>query len=86
MFVVIKSNDSVIVNIIIELKGVVFDENRLNSISKPKEYAHLVEENDEEKNLESGRSKRVRKEKTFGSNFFMFLVEGTREFFSKYII
>jgi len=75
----------ILVNTVIESRDAIFQEERFNSISYPKDIVHYNVQNLE--NSESDvdaldgselrRSKRIRKEKYFGSDFFMFLVEGT---------
>lgn len=86
-FMVIEPNDSISVNTVIESRDAIFDENRFKSIAKniPEENQkgkEVVEnENDQEivEVPELRRSKRARKVKSFGSDFFTFLVEGSRE-------
>lgn len=81
---VIERKNSISINTVIELRDVIFDENKLNSISKPND---ILPENKNgkkneklnEENLEPRRSKRIRKAKDFGPDFFMYLVERTTD-------
>ena len=86
-FLVIEPNDSYPVNKVIESRDVIFQEEMFNSISKPNDISHSNGKKNSEENVSSEnnleeiefrRSKRARKAKTYGSDFFMFLVEGTR--------
>ncbi|XP_072066897.1 uncharacterized protein [Arachis hypogaea] len=68
---------------VIESRDAIFLEDRFNSTPRPESKIHLEkEENVENKpveNIELRKSKRIRKAKTYGPDFFMFLVEGTGE-------
>ena len=93
---VIEPNSTISVNTIIESRDAIFEENRFKSIPKISdkipEQKHVLDkrkealENDSKDEVIKLRmSKRARKQKTFGSNFFMFLVERTRELISNQI-
>ena len=83
-FLVIESNDSYSVNTVIESRDAIFQEDRFKSISYPKDIVHSnvpnLENNESNVDALDGselrRSKRIRKEKDFGPDFFMFLIEG----------
>ena len=76
-FMVIEPNDSISVNTVIESRDAIFEETRFNSIPKNVPGSKNIEQ--EEEVIELRRSKRARKAKSFGPDFFTFLVEGTRE-------
>ncbi|GKU99886.1 hypothetical protein SLEP1_g12666 [Rubroshorea leprosula] len=87
-FMVIEPNDSINVNTIIESRDAIFEDSRVNSIPRPKEaitesseqrIEDNLEENKLEENIEVRRSKRARKARTYSPEFYMFLIEGTRE-------
>ena len=83
-FYVIESNDFIEINTVFESKDAIFDENRFVSIPRPKELIVSKEHSNEKNDVaietpELRRSKRVRIAKTFGPNFYTFLVEGSRE-------
>jgi len=86
-FVVIEPNDSVSVNFVIEFRDAIFDENIFKSaLSKSfveTQTENLVMENENDQDIvevpELRRSKRARKVKSFGFDFFTFLVEGNRK-------
>ena len=93
---VIEPNSTISVNTIIESRDAIFEENRFKSIPKISdkipEQKHVLDkrkealENDsEDKVIKLRRSKRARKSKTYGSDFFMFLFEGIRESISNQI-
>lgn len=86
-FYVIEPNSSVSINTIIESRDAIFDENRFSSISRPKD---IVPNSDEvqrddhsndvpSENPEPRKSKRARKAKSYGSDFQLYLVEGSRD-------
>nr|GFB14280.1 zinc finger, CCHC-type [Tanacetum cinerariifolium] len=84
-FYVIEPNDSVSINSIIESKDAIFDENRFSSISRPKDIMPNLEEsqrgdhsNDVPSEIpEPRKGKRVRKTKSYGSDFQLYFVEGS---------
>ncbi|CAM8968501.1 unnamed protein product [Rhodiola kirilowii] len=81
-FYVIEPNKQVPVHTIIESRDSIFDEKRFSSISMPRDLVlapSIVQESSEPQISENRRSKRTRKGKTFGDDFQMYLVEGTRE-------
>lgn len=91
-FMVVESNDSYPINTVIESRDAIFQENRFNSIPHPKETVcssvqsleNNVSNNDTLTCSEPRRSKRARKEKDYGLDFFMFLVEGTNDSSNSY--
>jgi hypothetical protein len=91
-FMVIESNDSYPINMVIESRDAIFQENRFTSIQNPKDIVHSnvqsLENNISNKDTlscsEPRRSKRIRKVKNYGSDFFMFLVEGTNDSINSY--
>ncbi|GJU38243.1 zinc finger, CCHC-type containing protein [Tanacetum coccineum] len=86
-FYVIEPNDSVSINSIIESRDAIFDENRFSSIPRPKDIIPNVQESqmddhtDDVPNeiLEPRRGKRAKKAKSYGSDFQLYLVEGSRD-------
>ncbi|CAM8902387.1 unnamed protein product [Rhodiola kirilowii] len=81
-FYVIAPNKHVSIHTIIESRDAIFDEKRFSSISMPKDLIlapSTVRESRDPQILDNRRSKRARKEKLFGNDFQMYLVEGTRE-------
>ncbi|GKC01075.1 zinc finger, CCHC-type containing protein, partial [Tanacetum coccineum] len=68
-FYVIEPNDSVSINSIIESRDAIFDENRFSSVSRPCQRSLP----------ELRKSKRYRTPKDFGSEFQLYLTEGTRD-------
>nr|GFC88917.1 hypothetical protein [Tanacetum cinerariifolium] len=76
-FYVIEPNDSISINSIIESKDAIFDENNFSSITRPKDIIPNVQESqmdDRTDNatieiLEPRKGKRVRKAKSYGSEF-----------------
>ncbi|GJS07419.1 zinc finger, CCHC-type containing protein [Tanacetum coccineum] len=84
-FYVIEPNDSVSINSIIESRDAIFDENRFSSIPRPKdiipnvqEYQLMISDVPNEI-LEPRRGKRAKKAKSYGSDFQLYLVEGSRD-------
>ena len=85
-FLVIKPNSSIGVNKIIESRDAVFYENRFTTIprlesNQEKEFILLPSYKTSEppsESIEPIRSKRARIAKSFGPNFVVYLVEGTR--------
>ncbi|GJU60053.1 zinc finger, CCHC-type containing protein [Tanacetum coccineum] len=86
-FYVIEPNDCVSINSIIKSRDAIFDENRFSSIPKPKDIIPNLEEsqrNDHSDDVPSEttkprRGKRARKAKSYGSDFQLYLVEGSRD-------
>ena len=88
-FYVIEPNDYVSVNSIIESRDAIFDEERFTSIPRPRGMVQpssstTVEDEVEGTNNVPGpsaprKSTRTRKAKSFGSDFQLYLVEGTRD-------
>ncbi|XP_073225656.1 uncharacterized protein [Cicer arietinum] len=91
-FMVVEYNDSYPINTVIESRDAIFQENRFNSIPHPKEtlcssvqsLENNVSNNDTLTCSEPRRSKRARKEKDYGLDFFMFLVKGTNDSSNSY--
>ncbi|KAK3034678.1 hypothetical protein RJ639_033633 [Escallonia herrerae] len=79
-FMVVEQNDYYSKNTIIESKDAIFDESRFQSL--PKQVEQKESQRDVEKNYENEveprRSKRMRIAKTYGPDFYMYLIEGTR--------
>ncbi|GJU89678.1 zinc finger, CCHC-type containing protein [Tanacetum coccineum] len=86
-FYVIEPNDSVSINSIKESRDAIFDENYFSSIPRPKDIIPNVQESQLDDHiddvpseiLEPRKGKRVRKAKSYGSNFQLYLVEGSRD-------
>ncbi|GJW50379.1 zinc finger, CCHC-type containing protein [Tanacetum coccineum] len=86
-FYVIEANGSVSINSIIESRDAIFDENRFSSIPRPKDIIpNSVESQRDDHSddvpseiLEPRKGKRVRKAKSYGSDFHLYLVEGSRD-------
>ena len=87
-FYVIDPNESVSVNTVIESRDAIFDEERFSSIPRPGDLISNVDEGQNSENLEGisdleplevRKSKRGRIAKNFGSDFQLYLVEGSRE-------
>nr|GEV81156.1 hypothetical protein [Tanacetum cinerariifolium] len=88
-FYVIKPNDYVSVNSIIESRDVIFDEERFTSVPRPRgmiqPYSSKIIEDEVEGTDDvpspsvPRKSTRTRKAKSFGSDFQLYLVEGTRD-------
>ncbi|CAM8920561.1 unnamed protein product [Rhodiola kirilowii] len=82
MFYVIEPNKHVSIHTIIESRDAIFDEKRFSSISMPKDLNVVPSANQVSNDTqisEIRRSKRARKEKSFGNDFHIYLVEGTRD-------
>nr|KAJ0209305.1 hypothetical protein LSAT_V11C400216660 [Lactuca sativa] len=87
-FYVLESNDYVFVNIVIESRDAIFDEERFTSIPRPRDIIQQsFSKNTTQAGDDSGgtsyvpkfrKSTRARKDKYFGSDFQLYLVEGTR--------
>ncbi|GKD56243.1 zinc finger, CCHC-type containing protein [Tanacetum coccineum] len=88
-FYVIEPNDSVSINIIIESRDAIFDENCFSTIPRPKVILPNSDESqrDDHSNDVSSetpvpcKSKRARKAKLYGCDFQLYLVEGSRDQF-----
>ncbi|GJX64860.1 zinc finger, CCHC-type containing protein [Tanacetum coccineum] len=86
-FYVIEPNDSVSINSIIESRDAIFDENRFSSIPRPKDIIPNLEESQRDDHSddvpsetpEPRRCKRAKKAKSYGSDFQLYLVEGSRD-------
>nr|KAJ0213553.1 hypothetical protein LSAT_V11C400214640 [Lactuca sativa] len=87
-FYVIESNDSVSVNIVTESRDAIFDEERFTSIPRPRDMIQqsFSKNTTQSEDVSGGtsfvsglrKSTRARKAKYFGSDFQVYLVEGTR--------
>ncbi|KAJ9535802.1 hypothetical protein OSB04_un001045 [Centaurea solstitialis] len=89
-FYVIDPNESVSVNTMIESRDANFDEERFSSIPRPKDLisngnegqtSETLEGISDPEPLEVRKSKRGRIAKNFGSDFQLYLVEGSRDDF-----
>ncbi|GJR50224.1 hypothetical protein Tco_1400745 [Tanacetum coccineum] len=86
-FYVIEPNESVSINSIIESRDAIFDENRFSSIPRPKDVIPNSVESQRDDHSddvpsevpEPRKRKRVRKAKSYGSDFQLYLVEGSRD-------
>ncbi|GJV83168.1 hypothetical protein Tco_1523066 [Tanacetum coccineum] len=86
-FYIIEPNESVSINSIIESRDAIFDENRFSSISRPKDIIpnSVESQRDDHSNdvpseiPEPRKGKRVRKAKSYGFDFQLYLVEGSRD-------
>ena len=87
-FLVIEPNDSYPINKVIESRDAIFQEYIFDSLSRSQEITNSDEQeisnnnisnNDMSEFVELRRSKRIKRQKTYGPDFFMFLVEGSRE-------
>ncbi|GJY63696.1 zinc finger, CCHC-type containing protein, partial [Tanacetum coccineum] len=86
-FYVIELSNFVSINIIIESRDAIFNENRFSSIPRPKDIIPNSDESqrDDQSNdvpsetLKPRKSKRARKAKSYGSDFQLYLVEGLRD-------
>nr|KAJ0210442.1 hypothetical protein LSAT_V11C400201490 [Lactuca sativa] len=87
-FYVLESNDYVSVNTVIESRDAIFDEERFTSIPRPRDMIHQSSSKSttQAEDVSGGASSvpepskrtRARKAKSFGYNFQLYLVEGTR--------
>ncbi|GJV42832.1 zinc finger, CCHC-type containing protein [Tanacetum coccineum] len=86
-FYVIEPNDSSSINSIIESRDAIFDENRFSSMPRPKDIIPNSVESQRDDHSddvpsetpEPHRGKRVRKAKSYGFDFQLYLVEGSRD-------
>nr|KAJ0211099.1 hypothetical protein LSAT_V11C400217220 [Lactuca sativa] len=88
IFYILESNDFVSVNTVIKSRDAIFDEERFTSIPRPRDMIHQSSSKSTTKpeDVSGGASSvpeprkntRVRKAKSFGSDFQLYLVEGTR--------
>ncbi|GJZ34819.1 zinc finger, CCHC-type containing protein, partial [Tanacetum coccineum] len=86
-FYVIEPNDSVSINSIIESRDAMFVENRFSSMPRPKDIIPNLDESQRDDHTDDvpseipgpRKSKRVRKAKSYGSDFKLYLVEGSRD-------
>ncbi|GJW79147.1 zinc finger, CCHC-type containing protein [Tanacetum coccineum] len=86
-FYVIEPKDSVSINSIIESRDAIFDENRFSSIPKPNDIIPNSNESQRDDHSddvlseipEPHKGKRVRKAKSYSSDFQLYLVEGSRD-------
>ncbi|GJX27995.1 zinc finger, CCHC-type containing protein [Tanacetum coccineum] len=86
-FYVIEPNDSVSINSIIESRDAIFDENRFSSIPRTKDIIPNMQESQMDDHTddvpseipEPRKGKRVWKAKSYGSDFQLYLVEGSRD-------
>jgi hypothetical protein len=83
-FVVVEPNNSVEINTVIESRDAEFYENRFTSIpSINDKMVEPIRNNNESRepsaSSELRRSKRMRKEKSFGPDFIVYLVKGSRD-------
>nr|KAJ0216507.1 hypothetical protein LSAT_V11C300102620 [Lactuca sativa] len=87
-FYVLESNDSISVNTVMKSRDVVIDEERFTSIPRPSDIIQQsFSKNTTQAGDDSGgtstlpelrKSTRARKAKSFGSDFQLYIVEGTR--------
>nr|GFA02775.1 zinc finger, CCHC-type [Tanacetum cinerariifolium] len=86
-FYVIKPNDSVSINSVIESRDAIFDENRFSLIPRPKDIILNSDESlmdDQSDDVPSEipkprKGKKVQKAKSYASDFQLYLVEGSRD-------
>ncbi|GJZ21312.1 zinc finger, CCHC-type containing protein [Tanacetum coccineum] len=86
-FYVIEPNDSVSINSIIESRDAIFDENSFSSIPRPKDIIPNLDESQRDDHSddvpseipEPRKGKRVQKAKSYGSDFQLYLVEGSSD-------
>jgi len=84
-FYVLESNGYVPVNSIIESRDAIFDENRFTSIPRPRDMLQYsssrnsVSTEEVHQPSEPSRNTRARKAKSFGDDFHLYLVEGSRD-------
>nr|GEU74520.1 hypothetical protein [Tanacetum cinerariifolium] len=86
-FYIIEPNDSVSINSIIESRDAIFDENRFSSVPRPKDIIPNSNESQRDDHSddvpseisEPRKGKRVQKAKSYGSDFQLYLVGGSRD-------
>ncbi|GJY00178.1 zinc finger, CCHC-type containing protein [Tanacetum coccineum] len=86
-FYVIEPNEFVSINSIIESRDAIFDENHFSSIPRPNDIIPNVQESQRDDHYDEvpseipkpRKGKRVRKAKSYGSDFQLYLVEGSRD-------
>nr|GEX00448.1 hypothetical protein [Tanacetum cinerariifolium] len=93
-FYVIEPNDSVAINLIIELRDVIFDEHRFSSVPRPSQrslkygtedsggsmvFERVTEEVVQQPESELRKRKKRRTPKDFGSELQLYLIEGTKD-------
>ncbi|GJS47049.1 zinc finger, CCHC-type containing protein [Tanacetum coccineum] len=86
-FYVIEPNDFVSINSIIESRDAIFDENRFSSIPRPKDIIPNSVESQRDDHSDDvpsetpkpRKGKRARKAKLYGSDFQLYLVEGSSD-------
>nr|GEY74211.1 zinc finger, CCHC-type [Tanacetum cinerariifolium] len=93
-FYVIEPDDSVAINLIIELRDAIFDEHRFSSVPRPSQRSlkdgtedsggsmvseRVTEEVVQQPESELRKRKRHRTPKDFGSELQLYLIEGTRD-------
>ncbi|GJV58944.1 zinc finger, CCHC-type containing protein [Tanacetum coccineum] len=86
-FYVIEPNDLFLLTSFIESRDVIFDENRFSSIARPKDIIPNLDESQRDDHSddvpseipEPRKGKRVRKAKSYGYDFQLYLVEGSRD-------
>ncbi|GKB03176.1 zinc finger, CCHC-type containing protein [Tanacetum coccineum] len=86
-FYVIEPNDSISINSIIESRDALFDKNHFSSIPRPKDIIPNSDESQRDDHSddvpnetpEPRKGKRVRKAKSYSSDFQLYLVEGSRD-------
>ncbi|XP_071727796.1 uncharacterized protein [Rutidosis leptorrhynchoides] len=85
-FFIIEQNDAILGNTVIESRDAIFDESRFSSIPKPKDMAPIAStsqgaklEEISNETHEPRRGSRKRTLKSYGGDFKLFLVEGTRD-------
>nr|GEV99447.1 putative reverse transcriptase domain-containing protein [Tanacetum cinerariifolium] len=86
-FYIIEPNDSISINSIIESRDAIFNENRFSSIPRPKDIIpnSVESKRDDHSNdvpskiPEPHKGKRVQNVKSYGSDFQLYLVEGSKD-------
>ncbi|GKE78763.1 hypothetical protein Tco_1544883, partial [Tanacetum coccineum] len=96
-FYVIEPNESVVINSIIESRDAIFDESRFSSVPRPSQRSlvnrtedsggsvvpkKVTDEVVQQPKPNLRKSKRHRTPKDFGSEFQLYLIEGTRDIIS----